>query len=528
MMKIYRRVNKNKLLLFELLIILIIIFAGVKFTHNLGNNLDIDLFDESGYLYRGATIPEHGLPDADDGPLYSTWYYILSLFESDRTDLYFLNYKLLIIILPVVIYGILRSKKVPIPISTLVSWFFLISRLNARSWPKVSHLASILILLALIPIDEKQKLKTLGYPALGALAAAFIRPEFFLSYLILLAAYLMSFIWRRSDLREWIKAGVILFSSAVLFLIFGFPVSGGRTYHAFGQHFAVNWVKWTGDPRSPWTNWASIIQTQFSDTDNIWGIIRSEPNLFIKHLFENTATLITQTYSLLFPDGFTRDKFSVLLLLTAFVAASFLHRQTIKENLKKHRYLLLAAGIFLLPSLISTIVIYPRNHYILLLVTQLICLLTILLTSGKIWCKKLNFRQIILVGLILIGITPYYFTPGRSDLPQRELTTIRFIQSLDIEQPVYLLEAQGGITYYLDPNYHRVSAFEKDSNFLPFLKDNDINMILITDSLRQDSRFIEDEEWNNFLESHGEYGFASLNIPAVDRTLLIEDRLSPR
>lgn len=73
----------------------ILLTAGLIYTSGLQSVMDVALYDESNYLSDGVNLVMRGFPAAQDGPLYAAWYYLLSLVDANRIDLYFLNYKLM-------------------------------------------------------------------------------------------------------------------------------------------------------------------------------------------------------------------------------------------------------------------------------------------------------------------------------------------------------------------------------------------------------------------------------------------------
>jgi len=80
-------------LLLDGIIALLLFLIGWIYTFGIEQFLDIGLYDESYYLYRGVSIPTQGFPQAQSAPIYAAWYYLLSLFQHDRVALYYLNYK---------------------------------------------------------------------------------------------------------------------------------------------------------------------------------------------------------------------------------------------------------------------------------------------------------------------------------------------------------------------------------------------------------------------------------------------------
>ena len=79
-------------ILYTIFGIFFICVIGSFFTRDLELWIDIGIGDEAKYLGDGINFLRTR-PDASWGPLYSLWYYSLSLFSTDNIDLYYLNYR---------------------------------------------------------------------------------------------------------------------------------------------------------------------------------------------------------------------------------------------------------------------------------------------------------------------------------------------------------------------------------------------------------------------------------------------------
>jgi hypothetical protein len=130
----------------------------------------------------------------------------------------------------------------------------------------------------------------------------------------------------------------------------------------------------------------------------------------------------------------------------------------------------------------------------------------------------------LIAGLLVIAITPSASSFFNSQL-QPNKATIQFIASLDIEQQVQLLEAEGGYHYYLSDNFERVVQYEKEDHFGAFYDEYDINMIVLSEGLQRDSRFRDDQEWHTFLNTYPEMGYTMIEIPKTNRQLLLDQDL---
>ena len=79
--------------------IILILIAGLRLIRNFNNLVDISFDDEVQYMRYGMEL-FHNIR-SDWGPSYNMWYKLLSLFEQRPIELYLLNYKVVIILLPI-------------------------------------------------------------------------------------------------------------------------------------------------------------------------------------------------------------------------------------------------------------------------------------------------------------------------------------------------------------------------------------------------------------------------------------------
>jgi len=509
----------------DLLIIIIILLAGLKYTFMLEKGLDISFYDEASYLYWGIKIPVEGLPRTDYAPLYAFWYFIISLIEPNRVNLFYLNVKLMTILPPIIVYILLRKNRVSIPVSATISWFFLLSRANAYTWPKVSHFALLIVLFILILVTRRSLLWTSLYASLGGLVVSYIRPEFFMAYILSLLIFILTAALGK---QERIRLPVLLWYLLVtvaLLGVFGLPVSTDRSIIAFGQHFSRNWVSWTGSDLSPWTNWREIVAQNFGTADSVLSAFTNNPSIFLKHISYNILELIRNASTLILPTFFPKGKTSLYIAALSIIGLCIAKRSTIRNNFREYKNIILFMGLFILPGLVSTIIIQPRDHYLLLPCVLTAVFLAIIVDSNEHEQKQANYTKLLFLGLLAISFTPYFAERIRSDRPGPNLASIRFIQSLSIEETVYLLEAEGGYHYYLDDNFHRIAQYAKNSDFYHFMEERKINMIMVTDVLVEDSRFRDDAEWIDFLDNYSTFEFTELDVPYAGSILLIHNDL---
>jgi hypothetical protein len=514
----------------DLLIVTIILIGSLKFTLGVQNSIDVWLYDESTFLYDGIKLASNGFRPAEEQPLYSIWYWIVSLFEANRINLYYLNLKLMTILPPILAYILLRINRVSIPVSLIISWLLLVVPANWYTMPKGSHFALILILAALIVISSRSRsfLWTSLFVSISALMVSYARPEYFLTYLlsVLLVALAVGLEYKKLERRH--LAGLIAcgLASAILLGVLGLPISGSRSMGAFRNLFSYNWISWTGSDMSPWTNSREIASRNFGRAQNIPEAFANNPKVFLRHVTCNIRELPKASARLALPPFLPKDipseRVAELLIIGLFVA----NISRVRKNLLEYKRSLIFVALFLPPGLFSIVLLWPRDNYILIPLVLTSIAMTILAGSRTFEQKQVNYKGLLLLGLFVIAVTPYFTALYGSEQPT--LHTIRFIQSLRIEKSVNLLEAEGGFDMYLSDNFHRVAEYDKDIGFNRFISDRNINMIVVTTTLLRDTRFRNDIEWLNFLTDYPKFGYLQMDIPKTDRKLIMRVDLSQR
>jgi hypothetical protein len=527
---------------------LMLIISGLKLTWGLEQSIDIGLYDESVYLQLGMLLKDWGI-SSENGPLYSAWYLVLSLLTTDKVNLYFLNYKISIVSLPILVYVFLRKSGSGVIKSTLLAWFILISHGNLYVWPRVSHFALNMILLVLI-VNKGRKswihFSIIG--SLGALILSYIRPEFFLSFIIFSLVFLASLVTKIPKQKKInLRLFTIYFLASFLLInLFNLPIAGNRSFVAFGQHFSINWITWTKNQMNPWTDWEEIIPLNFADSNNILEMLRKNPVIFVKHLGTNLSGMKSAPELILpvfaytgktpqsnmlspLPTSNVRSRqllqeIVIIVLFLLILSFSLSNKHEIKAQIQKSKHFIYQILLFMLPAMIASILIYPREHYLYILIVLFylllsICILTISQSKPPDEHNKILTQKILPLAFALFLITPLPFLGGINNQPV--LQTIRLIDSLNINKQVFMLEAEGGFNIYLNNNFDRVPEYKKNEGFYQFLKNKNINLVIVSPALLNDIRFKDDPEWLNFLQHPHDLDFVKICLQKNDTVFLL-------
>ncbi|MCZ2269599.1 MAG: hypothetical protein LC124_12160 [Ignavibacteriales bacterium] len=537
--KLTEKILKNKE---DIILFLLLLCIGINYVYDIGSYLDIELQDETLYLRNGIFLLRKGLPSPQWAPVYSIWYFLLSAFNTDSITLYFFNFQILTLILPLLLYVFLRTKRVSQIIAFLIGFFFLISSGNISVHPKVTHFALLLIICSFLLFSlTKKNILGWSFIIIGSLLSAYVRPELFISFIFITVFFLYRVIKTKSFLiNRWniLKISLI---ALVLIIIIGNPIGvGGRAFGAFKQHFSLNWVAWNHSALNPWRDCDIIIQDNFGNISNVPEALFSNTELFIKHLYTNVSIIFSEFSKLTSYTVFTVDNYRLeyiglylLLFIISILTLVDLYRsktpilQLLKSNFNDSKCIIITSIFYLIPIFSSIIIIYPRQHYLLFLLFFVIIIFLPLIKVDL--TRSILERNLTSIALVLFAILLLFVTPDPkkfySNYSQNDIETVKFLRSLNINTKVNMLEDNGGYYTYLTPNYSWITSSEKIMDFNKFLEKYEINLIILSGKLLGNKKFNSDSTFKKFLVNYRDLGFSKYIIPNGGNELIIKNDL---
>ncbi|MDB5228513.1 MAG: hypothetical protein JWN78_2706 [Bacteroidota bacterium] len=519
--------NKNEQLAI-LAGVLVLLLAGFKWSIALPQHMDILFGDEAEYMRNGMDLFK--TIRNDWGPVYNMWYKFLSVFFHDTIQLYYANYTLGAIAVSTLLFISLCSFKFNKITALYVSFCFFVSSININTWPRISHFVLILVLIALIiaerlPSDAK---KCLVFTIL-CYVCSYARPDLFFAFLILLAASSYFLYKERNNFKDLIPYLLVLIVAVLFFqIVFGFPpptYKGGlnRLYSAFCQHYSMNYKFRTHAHFDAVTEWIDFSKSKFPDCATITDVLIKHPGDFFQNVFFNLRNYITILFatilSFIFPTGMYHGKWammSAVILFAMFVFVVLIHPQSRKQfNLliRQHKFIIFLLLAFSLPSIGMSVIIFPRQHYILLHSVLILFLVTILLQSIL---TDVTFKWIYFIPLaiVLVIFSPtsraYRYMQFGSDMDNLcEQKLIRFLRTKTDKNYVVFTNYLN-VTYMLPKNYSEFSTefeLKRGMQFSSILKDKNINMILVSPNILNNPILMKDPTWNELIVVPGHYGF---------------------
>jgi hypothetical protein len=495
----------------------------IVFAFHWTSKLDIRLYDETTYLERGLNVP-NGLPTADMAPAYALWYQALSWCTDERTTLYFLNYGVTLVLTPILVFLLLRAYHTSRGASLVASVFIQFSALNLFTWPRVSTLAlAILMIGAIFSARVRDRDRRFPIAILAAGVAAFFRPEFVLAAVVLMVLWIWEVVKDGARHKRWplLEGGLVLASFIGLFLLFGNPLAHGRGLIAFGQHYALNREKSHHTGIDPWTNWEAAISTDFGPVEGVREAMFADPEKFARHIGINLA-LTPRTIGAQLLPYWSFPVWYGFALLALLVAYLLYLAWTSKAARAGSRSQVQLAVAFVLPALVSVIIIYPRAHYLLvLLVFFMILLVARAFPEGTGQARV--FTYVPLLVLLAILLLPHTRPVGPSERPV--LATIGTINALPLHGTVTVLDADGGHAVYMRSPSVRTTAQDKAEGFNAFLRDEGLDLIIATPRLMEDHRYRNDPEWQRFVASEYAPAFRRVPVEGTDVVLFVSEQV---
>ena len=554
-------VNRFKHYLPDALLLLLLLVLTFKFDYQINTIRDLKTDDETSYLAHGHFLPKWGLPPAAYSPLYVLWYNGWDHLHLDPIFVYFANWGLLSFLLAAGQYVLVRALGGYRILALLFAFLTLTSGV-VEVWPYPMHLAVFVLAIGVATAARRQ-----SWPAtlfvIGAtlVVTAFLRPEFSFSFLFFLPVVLGWAIWdavTKSGL--WLRLRVALVfvllvaAAGGLFAEFGNPLGAGRSFFAFGQHYSLNlWAKQrvTVDP---WTNWQTLTQAAFGDADSIPQALRNNPREFLWHIHCNLSCIPGSINDLTNPRlalG-VRPTRVAHWALYAFVAVGLvgLCRRLLRpsEATPADKQSLRSALLMLLfisaPTVASIVIIHPRPHYLLPLVTFSGALAFAGFSGFPRLLERVrwleNSRAVTGFAVLLVLVTPNPVHPWSVQQllrPRPMLAepldvqhTVAVMRGLNVhsDQPISVLEADYSRAFYAGWDFHKIDHWTKTESFWQFLAAHNISVVVLDQRLLTDTRFRDDPEFLDFADEKkiGNYHFFQVPDTKV-RIAVREDILPP-
>ncbi len=526
--------------------ILILFLAGIKWAWYLPNTMDITFGDEAQYLRYGTDL-FHTI-QKDWGPSYNIWYKFLSFFQSNPIKLFYLNYQVTGILIALILYIFLIRYSVPSFISLWLSFCFLLSTTVIDTWPRVSHFAVIVLLLFLIAVRSiASNARKLLLITLAFFIAAYARPELFSSFLFVSLVTVYFLYKDRKDFKGWLPVftavSVIILSN---FFIYQLPANSykgiDRTYIAFSQHYAINYVIEHKAAFNPISEWIDFAHKTFGDCNNFGCILKTYPKLVLHNSILNLQkyllTLLQFIVNVLFPSVIIGKKIiqlGVLLFLLCVLSVITFHkvsRLRFLEQLRQHLLLLFILFLFGLPSMGASVLIFPRQHYLLMHSILILFILALMLNSISLIRRIHPLTAILLCSLLLMksptSVKYSYYQLDSDSKNQCNRKLVEYITAHNDRKPHTVFSNHLSLSMMLPENFSDFNTeyeYKPGMQFDDIIKEKKIDYIVVRDILMQEKLLNKDSTWTNFIRHPEAGGFAKTSYcDSCESYLLVKNK----
>ncbi len=511
----------------DLVAVLGVIAIATKATVGIGGAREPRFDDESLYLASGMRLlvpgypnDAHGLPSASWGPLYSCWYFVLHLFEHDPSRLYFLSWSLLVLLVCLAQYALQRTLGVSAMLAMLTTCglatchFFDV-------WPYPAHFAALCVLVGATFAARARGRRAATLLILWTLlACVFIRPElslaFSLTALVALAVGART-AWSASRWRPLIvDVASVAIPAALLVAVFGNPNAGTRAFYAWGQHYALQEVTRHGLAQDPWVEWYAIVQRDFGPVGDLTSALRANPAAFFAHLGLNGLAAPHAIYETFEPSRAVPTRVAGLFfgLFVGFGALGLWLRPR-RARLSRVLTLWLAIAT---PTVVGALLVYPRDHYFVVLGALSVALLAAGLSRGAGPTARVCFA---------LAIALFVVTPRRAvepaNPPSEQGRIIGALASLRITQHVVVLEQGYSYALYAGLDFKRIEEWNRRVPFLDFLGQQDASLVVLTDAMSRNPNFSGDLGYQAFQSDPARFGFQAVPVPSTGARIAIRN-----
>ncbi|HZP11346.1 MAG TPA: hypothetical protein VFB36_02865 [Nevskiaceae bacterium] len=473
---------------------------------------DLKFFDESQYLAAG--IYSHGLHGLSPqwAPPYCLWDRLLFRSSGDAIAAYHLNAYVLAIALPALWYLLCVAIGIAPwwALATALAW--LVSNTNLETL-RVGNFAACTVLGGVLLSRLVQRAAIAWWVAAAALwVAASVRLELLPAgvVVVIAGAWLLQRGWQSwPKTAAWLVAAVL--PQVAIDLAFGSPFGGGRSGAAFQQHLAGNILAWHDLPFENWIHYEDVIRRYYALPSGALDFAVHEPSAFLHHVASNLWRLVSQSI----PHALAPA--TSLALLTP-IAIAISGGIALKLRTARAPYATTPVSIALTACgsmvLISCAVIYPREHYLPLLICALL-----LLVAPKTDAGRGPSSLIMLVLATIVASAPSY-PSSKANVARTEQETVEALRRLDASK-LNLFDDSGVLQVYVPAQ--RFGPRDFRAPFDQFVRSHEINAIVLSPTLGKDPLLRADDAWQRFEASPEAAGFRCQPIGNTDRRLCLHN-----
>ncbi|WP_157646411.1 hypothetical protein [Burkholderia ubonensis] len=361
--------------------------------------------------------------------------------------------------------------------------------------------------------------------AFTSFLVAFIRPEFAVAFYLFVALSVGGWVamlastknkvdlWRANRL-DVVMSMVSVFFVVLLCVTWTFPVvqGGARALMAFGQHYSLYWTTVNHVSINPWLNWESILAQQLPNVTSEMQAALRYPARIMPFIGFNLRSVYQLTVDAM--NNFIAKNYSFPLAIFIAVGGGIYLRMARKKAvfsmlvpravpLWQDAVLWLALAV---PCLISVILIYAREHY-------LIVLAALLAIGFALVVRRLpvDNSPMISVGLAAAFVLSVNPTPA---VPRPIFDIVSTLQKQG--NLGKLLDSDGGWCVYLPGKCTTRFVFDipTGESFLVFLDKDKIDSIVVSSALIGYAQANNQHAFLEMLQSPEQFHWRKIQLPS--------------
>lgn len=464
-----------------------------------------NLADDAMYLRNAFDLGLGRFRTSEWAPLYSLFIRVEAVFIADPLELFVVNGALIqalyIGLIGAVVYQACRSVSLALVVCLCFVWGG-----QLQIVPAVNYFsASVCLAGALLAARASTAMGAALVWSWAIYLLTFVRLEFFVSLFFVLALVLvLALRHRRLGIVAALggKQGAIaLLLLALCFLAIRFPLpDGGRSWMAFGQHYAFNVHEATGQHSSWLLEWDPITRADFGDASGPLSALANNPQQFFWHVGQNLLRLfgaVTETAKSVF--GHWQLAFYIVLVAT-FLLLGATSRKLSREGFDGWVRLVLPVPL-LIPPAVSIVLVFPRDHYLMLLYALMATILAIWLGAWLNLSKR-HDMALFCVGVIVTVSLGSPIKPAS----QAMMDEIKLLRSYETDKPIGAL---------LDASWTRCTFLSTCSRLYPVAQKEqvrlaDVDSIILSPEL--EGAAYRQPGLVDILQAPQEYGFSSVPL----------------
>lgn len=458
----------------HIFVISLIFLVTYMFLRNSTHIWDLQMWDETFYMATGVFNWDHHFRFYEVSPLYSYLYRIASFYITDTASLH-LWMGVIVIALAVLVTSIsvmVISRNVAFTSITMV---VMISSGYSAALPKLVYVAISIMAMGLAFATLMRSFHSkLACITLFAFLVSFIRPEFVITFYIAGSLSLFSLLWYlRRPSQDPMSLGITFIILAIIGLLcklWVFPIlsGGARALQAFGQHYSLYLFNIGEVKIDPFFNYEKILQEYLPGANSEADALRLYPQAMLGFFFYNIKNCVLSAFGAFY--GIIVNNTIIALAICVLAAFCGARRKRGLFNWGNFVCWIVLA----IPTAISIVLIFARDHYLVVAATLLMLLCGMLVRSFGV-----RDTYVGAVGVLLLSVFLVQPLPPR---PQPNLDVVEALRS----QPAIgaMLELDGGWCYYAPSKCYSVFALDvKINNMVDYLDNAHINGVMASPAL---------------------------------------------